>query len=289
MCQILNVKPSLLKRAIDKMFRFGKININGDGCFTVTEWKHYQGDYVRMQESRERNKGDTKDTVTNVTRNVAGGTEQTRPEEEEEADQTRGGENPAAPSIDSQFAELVQVFEQKAGQIITPFNSDRLDALRETYTTEWVGDAIIEAVEATGRWPGWKYVEAILKRWESDGRGDKPGTLSAIVPQPTEESEDVRRRRLATIEKAKHDGIDYAEVWNGLLAHLQTQVTKSNYETYIEGTSLLGIDGNLFLVAVPSMTHKKYLDERLKGLFCKGLREHLGVAEPKVEFCVEEL
>jgi DNA replication protein len=70
---------------------------------------------------------------------------------------------PARPNI-------YTVYERHIGAL-TPFISDALKNAEKDYPSEWVVDAIERAVKANIR--NWRYIEGILKRWESEGRGDE--------------------------------------------------------------------------------------------------------------------
>jgi DNA replication protein len=47
--------------------------------------------------------------------------------------------------------------------------AEELKDAEKRYPESWIEDAIKEAVSLNKR--NWKYIEAILKRWESEGKG----------------------------------------------------------------------------------------------------------------------
>lgn len=59
------------------------------------------------------------------------------------------------------------LYEENIGPL-TPMLADTLDDAEKTYTLSWVVDAIALAVENNKR--NWRYCEAILKRWQRDGK-----------------------------------------------------------------------------------------------------------------------
>ena len=61
------------------------------------------------------------------------------------------------------------LYEQNIGAL-TPLIAERLREADETYPGDWIGDAIKIAVENNVR--NWKYVSAILERWQVEGRVD---------------------------------------------------------------------------------------------------------------------
>jgi DNA replication protein len=70
-------------------------------------------------------------------------------------------ERDAAPNI---FA----LYEANIGSI-TPLIADDLREAEERYPPEWIEAAVREAAELNKR--SWRYVRAILQRWETEGRG----------------------------------------------------------------------------------------------------------------------
>ncbi len=65
---------------------------------------------------------------------------------------------------------IFKLYEENIGPL-TPLIADALKDAEETYSAEWVGEAIELAVKNNKR--NWKYSEAILKRWKEEGRAEK--------------------------------------------------------------------------------------------------------------------
>jgi DnaD/phage-associated family protein len=63
--------------------------------------------------------------------------------------------------------DIYTLYEENIGPL-TPLIADELDDADETYSPEWIADAIQLAVENNAR--SWKYILAILKRWKQEGR-----------------------------------------------------------------------------------------------------------------------
>ena len=63
-----------------------------------------------------------------------------------------------------------KLYEENFGPL-TPMIADTLKDAEETYSDEWVADAMMAALKNNVR--NWKYVEAILKRWKEEGRVKK--------------------------------------------------------------------------------------------------------------------
>ena len=65
---------------------------------------------------------------------------------------------------------IFKLYEQNIGPL-TPMIADMLRDAEKTYPEAWIEEAMAEAVRQNKR--NWKYVEAILKRWKDEGRGQK--------------------------------------------------------------------------------------------------------------------
>jgi DnaD/phage-associated family protein len=64
---------------------------------------------------------------------------------------------------------IFELYERNIG-MLTPMIGDELKEAEQVYPASWIEDAFKEAVSRNKR--SWKYIEAILKRWASEGRGD---------------------------------------------------------------------------------------------------------------------
>ncbi len=64
---------------------------------------------------------------------------------------------------------LFKLYEENIG-VITPMAAERLKDMETEYPPEWLAEAFAEAVVSNAR--SLRYVEAVLRRWRDDGRGD---------------------------------------------------------------------------------------------------------------------
>lgn len=79
--------------------------------------------------------------------------------------------DPSAPldlSLDQ--PNIFQLYEQHIGPL-TPMIADTLREAERTYPADWIEEAIRLAVENNVR--RWRYVDAILRRWQEEGRDDR--------------------------------------------------------------------------------------------------------------------
>jgi DNA replication protein len=65
---------------------------------------------------------------------------------------------------------IFQIYESNIGAL-TPMIAEALREAEDTYPFHWIEDAIRIAVERNKR--SWRYAEAILKRWQLEGRDVK--------------------------------------------------------------------------------------------------------------------
>jgi DnaD/phage-associated family protein len=70
-------------------------------------------------------------------------------------------------SLDVERPNIYRLYEENIGPL-TPMIADMLREAEQTYRQEWLEEAIRIAVQNNVR--RWKYVEAILRSWQEDGR-----------------------------------------------------------------------------------------------------------------------
>jgi DnaD/phage-associated family protein len=64
---------------------------------------------------------------------------------------------------------VARAYEQEIGTL-TPSVAEALAEAEERYPEPWIVDALREAARSNAR--SWRYAEAVLRRWEREGRGD---------------------------------------------------------------------------------------------------------------------
>jgi DnaD/phage-associated family protein len=65
---------------------------------------------------------------------------------------------------------IYRVYEKNIGPI-TPMIAEELREAEKTYSPQWIEDAVRVAVENNVR--NWRYVSAILERWQLKGRDER--------------------------------------------------------------------------------------------------------------------
>lgn len=74
------------------------------------------------------------------------------------------------PRVAIERPNVFRLYEQNIG-MLTPLIADQLIEAIELYPERWIEDAIGEAVSLNRR--NWRYIQRILQRWETEGRGDE--------------------------------------------------------------------------------------------------------------------
>lgn len=85
---------------------------------------------------------------------------------------------PAAPR--ERQPRVAETYEQEIG-VLTPSVAEALAAAVERWPEQWVVDAIRLAAIRNAR--SWRYAEAVLERWEAEGRDD--ATTGTAAPRAT--------------------------------------------------------------------------------------------------------
>jgi DNA replication protein len=73
--------------------------------------------------------------------------------------------------VEIERPNIFTLYEQNVG-LLLPMLAEELQDAAERYPAEWLEAAFREAVQQNKR--SWSYIRAILKRWETDGKGGQP-------------------------------------------------------------------------------------------------------------------
>jgi DnaD/phage-associated family protein len=69
----------------------------------------------------------------------------------------------------AELPDIFTLYEQNIG-MLTPMIAEELRAAEKLYPTEWLKEAVKEAVALNKR--NWRYIARILERWATEGKGD---------------------------------------------------------------------------------------------------------------------
>lgn len=72
--------------------------------------------------------------------------------------------------VERERPNVFRLYEQNVG-LVTPIIADQLIEALEIYPERWIEEAIEEAVSYNRR--QWRYIQRILERWATEGRGDE--------------------------------------------------------------------------------------------------------------------
>ncbi len=89
------------------------------------------------------------------------------------AGQWKPGDHDRPAEILPEQPTIFHLYEQNIG-LITPLIADELRDTAQTFPAGWIEDAIQIAVTRNAR--NWRYVRAILERWQKEGKDDGSGT-----------------------------------------------------------------------------------------------------------------
>jgi DnaD/phage-associated family protein len=75
-----------------------------------------------------------------------------------------------ATAIEVERPTIFTLYEQNIG-LLVPLVAEQLADAAERYPIDWIDEAFREAIEQNKR--SWSYIRAILRRWETEGKGGK--------------------------------------------------------------------------------------------------------------------
>jgi DNA replication protein len=82
--------------------------------------------------------------------------------------------------VEVERPNIFTLYEQNVG-LILPLLAEELKDAAERYPAAWLEAAFREAVQQNKR--SWSYIRAILKRWESEGKGGQPHGAHGRYPR----------------------------------------------------------------------------------------------------------
>lgn len=83
---------------------------------------------------------------------------------------------PEEPSRRIERPNIFHLYEQNVG-LLTPLIAEQLAEAERSYPRDWIEDAVRQAVAYNRR--NWRYIERILQRWATEGRGDEASGRSS--------------------------------------------------------------------------------------------------------------
>jgi DNA replication protein len=107
-------------------------------------------------------------------------------------------EQSAVTAIEPERPSVFRMYEQNIG-LVTPIIADQLIEALELYPREWIEDAIHEAVAYNRRL--WRYIQRILERWASEGRGNETDRQRGRSPGSFDPEKHLRGKHAALFRR----------------------------------------------------------------------------------------
>ncbi len=79
--------------------------------------------------------------------------------------------------------------------------------------------------------------------------------------------------------------LDLKRLWDAVLGDIQLQMTRATFETWMQGTELVGRQGQTYVIGTPSPYAADWLENRLQPLIRRTLARHVG-EDVEVQFTV---
>ena len=180
---------NVVKLALQTLKQLEMISYNEEGYLKISNWEKHQNveglDKIRedtrkrVARHRAKQKALKLGNVTcNVTVTEGNDTEEEVEEEVEEEKNSSNGD----------YSKIVQAFQNNGFGLINQGTKDILVDLIETYSSQWVLEALEISVMANVR--KLNYAEGILRKWKAEGK-DNNGKHKSDAPGSNKESEEV--------------------------------------------------------------------------------------------------
>ena len=199
---------------------------------------------------------------------------------------TTGVLEPESENIGPGSPDPYEAYRRNIGSL-KPILEAMIRAAEERYGSAWIVEAIGIAVSQNS--PRWAYVEGILRKWGSEGRG----MLSESTDQRHNRSkylEEFNRRwgrnpwEIPSPEELpipppaapQLNAPEAAEIWRRALEELQANSDKPIFETWLADTRGLSVDDARFVVEVPTPFAIAWLERRMYQKIQKTLEKLMG-------------
>ena len=171
----LKLSEKALQNDLEKIQETGIVRQSDDGSWMVTNFQKRNESVTgtqRVKDFRDRTRYESRNADV-TTRYKNSNADVTARNQEAEADtevDTDTELKTTTTTADADFSKVVRAYEDVIG-VLTGFTAEKLKLAVSEYEAAWIIDALKEA--ATSNVRKWSYVEAILKRWKSEGRNSK--------------------------------------------------------------------------------------------------------------------
>lgn len=173
----LNRSAQSITNDLEKIRKTGIVDINVDGVWYVTNFKKRNAPVdsaKRIKDFRQRERYEKGNVDVTEVKRECNATVTNRYQEEQKNRITE--EQIKDTTTGTTFSDVAKAYEDVCG-VLNSVTADKLKLAYSEYEPSWIMDALKETAVQNKR--SWAYTEAILKRWQKEGRNSKRAPVKA--------------------------------------------------------------------------------------------------------------
>lgn len=173
----LNRSAQSITNDLEKIRKTGIVDINVDGVWYVTNFKKRNAPVdsaKRIKDFRQRERYEKGNVDVTEVKRECNATVTNRYQEEQKNRRTE--EQIKDTTTGTPFSDVAKAYEDVCG-VLNSVTADKLKLAYSEYEPSWIMDALKETAVQNKR--SWAYTEAILKRWQKEGRNSKRAPVKA--------------------------------------------------------------------------------------------------------------
>jgi len=173
----LNRSAQSITNDLEKIRKTGIVDINVDGVWYVTNFKKRNAPVdsaKRIKDFRQRERYEKGNVDVTEVKRECNATVTNRYQEEQKNRITE--EQIKDTTTGTSFSDVAKAYEDVCG-VLNSVTADKLNLAYSEYEPSWIMDALKETAVQNKR--SWAYTEAILKRWQKEGRNSKRAPVKA--------------------------------------------------------------------------------------------------------------
>jgi len=173
----LNRSAQSITNDLEKIRKTGIVDINVDGVWYVTNFKKRNepvDSAKRIKDFRQRERYEKGNVDVTEVKRECNATVTNRYQEEQKNRRTE--EQIKDTTTGTTFSDVAKAYEDVCG-VLNSVTADKLKLAYSEYEPSWIMDALKETAVQNKR--SWAYTEAILKRWQKEGRNSKRSPVKA--------------------------------------------------------------------------------------------------------------
>jgi DnaD/phage-associated family protein len=173
----LNRSAQSITNDLEKIRKTGIVDINVDGVWYVTNFKKRNAPVdsaKRIKDFRQRERYEKGNVDVTEVKRECNATVTNRYQEEQKNRITE--EQIKDTTTGTTFSDVAKAYEDVCG-VLNSVTAEKLKLAYSEYEPSWIIDALKETAVQNKR--SWAYTEAILKRWQKEGRNSKRAPVKA--------------------------------------------------------------------------------------------------------------